>query len=128
LGLEYEIKFILTFVVMVLFLSILLGNANQVGAFNSIISPTTDYSANYSLDYNLTNVTFSQYEDQLKPPDCENLGQIPILSDVGCLALILIWLSGFKGMASDFMWFNYIWIIPLSIIVSIMIARFIRGN
>ena len=128
MELEYEIKFILTFVVMVLLLSILLGNANQVGAFNSITSVSSDPTADYNLSYNLTNITFSQFEEKFKPQNCQNLGQIPILSDMGCLALIMLWLSGLKGMTSDLMWFNYIWVIPLSIIVSVLIARFFRGN
>lgn len=112
---------------MVLFLTIVLGNAKQVGAFDQA-ALTTDPTFNYNLSYNLTNITFFENPDKFKPPTCENLGQIPILSDMGCVGLLLIWLSGLKGITTDFMWFNYIWIIPLSIIVSFAVVRFLRGN
>lgn len=124
---EFEEQTIVTFVIMVLFLTIVLGNAKQVGAFDQA-ALTTDPTFNYNLSYNLTNITFFENPDKFKPPTCENLGQIPILSDMGCVGLLLIWLSGLKGITTDFMWFNYIWIIPLSIIVSFAVVRFLRGN
>jgi hypothetical protein len=115
-----------TFVVMVLFLSILVGNAKSYGAFDGVVVGNPSY--NYSISNNQSNITFIGDTEQLKPPVCTNLGQIPIVSDFGCMVLTLLWVNGITQMSSDFTWFNYIWIVPLSIGGAILVARMVRGN
>lgn len=112
---------------MVLFLSVVLGNAQSSGAFDN---PTiiSDPTANFTISGNVSNISFTQNPEQFKPPTCDNLGEIPIISDVGCTLLLLLWLNGLSKMTTDWLWINYIWIIPLSIIITFVISKFIRGN
>jgi len=90
-----------------------------------VIDPTAKFSNNVAVNPAFTNITILQ-SSAFQPPICSNLGDIPILSDLGCMCAFVLWLTGLSKLTTEFVWLNYLILVPLGIICGFAIIRIIK--
>lgn len=121
---SYEAGSIIFTVVLFLLVGIVLKAAVADG-FIAATVPGEGFSNSVSVNPALTNITITQAET-FTPPLCSNLGDVPLLSDLGCLGAFVFWLGGLPKLTTEFIWINYLILVPMSIAVAFAIARLIK--
>jgi len=125
-GFDYEIASIIFTVVFILFLGIVIRSAIADGFLQATVhDPTANFKNPVAVDPSLTGINITQ-TSAFEPPLCLNLGSIPFLSDVGCLGAFALWLMGLPKLTTDFVWLNYLILLPMSIAVGFAVIRLIK--
>jgi hypothetical protein len=125
-GFEYEITTIIYSVVFFLVLSMIIRGVIADGLIksNEVTDPIKDFGNNVTLDVASYNLSALEQVSVFQPPIC--VGYIPIISDIGCSGAFILWLIGLERLSTEFVWINYLIVLPLSIVVGFTIGRFIK--
>ena len=125
-GFDYEISSIIFTVVLFLFLSAIIRGVIADGLIKTdeVRDPIKDFNNNISLDAASYNLTSFGQAAIFQPPICT--GYIPVISELGCSGAFILWLIGLGRLSTDFVWINYLIILPMSIAVGFAIARMIK--
>ena len=125
-GFEYEITSIIFTVVFFLVLSMIIRGVVADGLIKTdeVSDPTKNFNNKVSLDTASYNLTSIEQVGTFQPPIC--MGYVPVISDIGCGGAFVLWLIGLGRLSTDFIWINYLIILPMAIALGFVIARLIK--
>lgn len=130
MSFRYELGVLLTYIMVLSVLSILFSMARVHGVVGEVVNSPSAQNMTVFVSNN-SNWSVSETNSQLIPPRCEPIftgTPIPILDDVGCLGVMISWLTGFREFTSSSVWFTILFIVPVIVVAFVMIVRMIRGN
>lgn len=123
---RFELKILMTYIMMISLLGVLFTSASSQGIFAD--SPSSTPDVNYTI-FN-SNWTIEKQE-AVNPPICKPVipdVNIPFLDDVGCFGATIGWINGIRGLQFNSIWLVILFGIPLAVVSIIMVVRILRGN